>query len=220
MGEYPVRTRRTERFSTTRRHARTRSAFLRDDNPRSNIDSLCESTEWMIHEDLSSGPVYKREERGGGAEVGHGSFASIIRRFSEHAFPSIHSFIRTHRRHTSSRSNIETGRKILLGKMRLLPVHVVLQLHFYWTVPCRLILVVVFILRYLCKKKRNDEEMVCYTTRLTDRRNFSWETAGRFSLPPSRSLSLPPSLPPGNLLSFSCRQKCKCDSTRCSLHFT
>lgn len=83
-----------------------------------------------------------------------------------------------------------------------LPVHVVLQFHLYWTVPRGLILVVVFILRYLCKhskKKRRDEDSLLYISRLTDRRNFSWETAPRQVFPPPR---------------------CKCNSTRCSLHFT
>lgn len=42
-------------------------------------------------------------------------------------------------------------------------------------------------------------KIVCYISRLTDRRNFSWETAPRQVFPPPR---------------------CKCNSTRCSLHFT
>lgn len=37
-------------------------------NPRSNIDSLCrESTEWMIHEDLSSGRKKEAEQKSGRA---------------------------------------------------------------------------------------------------------------------------------------------------------
>jgi len=68
----------------------------------------------------------------------------------------------------------------------LLPVHVVLQLHLYWTVPRGLILVVVFILRYLCnrRRKRRDEDGPVICPRLTDRRNFSWETWKRRQVSP------------------------------------
>lgn len=55
---------------------------------------------------------------------------------------------------------------------RLLPVHVVLQFHLYWTVPRGLILVVVFILRYLCKhskKKRRDEDSLLHIYIASDR---------------------------------------------------
>lgn len=38
-----------------------------------------------------------------------------------------------------------------------LPVHVVLQLDFYWTIPRGLILVVVLILRYLCEKREQND---------------------------------------------------------------
>lgn len=45
----------------------------------------------------------------------------------------------------------------------LLPVHVVLQFHLYWTIPRGLILVVVFILRYLCNRGENSAmKMVRY----------------------------------------------------------
>lgn len=85
-----VKTLRTDDFLRARRHESAQGerarAFLRYDNPRSNIDSLCrESTEWMIHEDLSSGARRKKRRNRSRSPL-----ASIMRfRFSEHEVPSV-----------------------------------------------------------------------------------------------------------------------------------
>lgn len=94
-------------------------------------------------------------------------------RFSKHAFlrlaPRFNSFTDDTIRRLTEREKEREKKNITAVKarhVRPLPVHVVLQLHLYWTVPRRLILVVVFILRYLCKKaeETKDETMkiVCY----------------------------------------------------------
>lgn len=128
----------------------------------------------MIHGDPSSGA---KKEAGEGGRRSRSATDHLVRlsRFSKHAFlrlaPRFSSFMGDTIRRLREREREREKKKknitaVKARHVRPLPVHVVLQLHLYWTVPRRLILVVVFILRYLCKKveETKDETMkiVCY----------------------------------------------------------
>lgn len=154
----------------------------------------------MIHEDLSSATPGRKKPR----KQKSACSPPITRRFSRHEFlrfvrPGgfVHSFFQTV--DTSPCVTVVARQKsekniwvyITHGKRRrtswrrslsLLPVHVVLQFHLYWTVPRGLILVVVFILRYLCnrRKSRAMKMVPLFVRRLTEIGEISRGKRGRF----------------------------------------
>lgn len=118
----------------------------------------------MIHEDLSSGAKKKTEV----VDVEVDRHRPSVRGFRNTRFfgshlESFNSFTDDTIRRSIYIKRERERKEILyaVNVRHVLPVHVVLELHLYWTVPRRLILVVVFILRYLCKKgeETKDETM-------------------------------------------------------------
>lgn len=134
---------------------------------------------------LRRGPLLVLHGEGEGANVRHGSFVTLLTvdRFREllrvvapfHYSSSFCIYFLL----LALEGSTEWLRGYGAGENGIgLPVHVVLQLDLYWTVPRGLVLVVVLILRYLCEKReRNDRGNLLHAA---NRRNFSWETLPYF----------------------------------------